>query len=1164
MSKGTPPLPTLPRRYRLWPSAERALLGTGGASTVWRVQDEALGVLVALKVLKNNSPGFLASLEREAVLASRVVHPNVIALHDMGRAPDGSGYLAFALASDGSLLDLAGGPVAWPELLLFTTQMLEALAALHSRGILHLDIKLGNLLLHRTGSRGARELWLADLGVARALHGEDDADKSVIGTVSYMAPERLTGQHNLWCPASDLFSVGAVLYRLLSGELPYPARDPVSALDERDHPPKTVPLRPGMVVPPGLDEVLLPMLEPDFRARYDYAADVIRALKQLPGLPEPDDQEGRTTVFGSPAAPRRAVRPVPNPAGRPEQPPPAGVKPYHRPPAWTEPPLGAVAPPNRRVPQAPALMLHREIQLVGRDTELDMLWRAARTVIRGRRPLLIELCGPEGCGRTRLVSEFVRAMEERGVGEGVRLEYAVRNSPDAGLRGAWRRVLRPGEHRDLYVEDLAGLLARDRGCPLPLAEADAQRVAEWLLPLPGGPPPRRSAVQEMMIEHLVRRSWRGLSTLWLEDADLADENDDCWDIVEQLMGRSAPVLVLVTTRADRPCASLTELRARHHKVARRVHIDPLGPADSESLVQAHLPLEPALAASLARHTAGNPRLVHEVLRHWLRAGMLEEITRPGQPGRSWRLVGGELHIPADAPTLARERLAVVGPELASCTALCALALSEPGCRDDVIRRIDKSGLDRLVVEGLVELQQGVCALQPPALAAVVRESIPPSEQVRLHLALAESWAMDGGEAALLARVGRHLLAAQRPDRAWPLLGQALRALHRSLPVPALLSLASDAARAARAVGAEAAELAVLAAQIRVEATWRAGLSAPEAAAELAALTPELALALDARLHPRPDLLPALGEALRRAGPRGADRAELLLGAALCRAIGLDLDGAVADLLAVLALRPAPEIEAQARLLRARLLAVADPMVAWNESLRVVELSRDHGLLRFEALAWGLAAEPMVFLLRGEEAHQRLRAAVDRLVAHGDRRAAGEVQLHLARSLRAAGRTEPARAALHAAMELREEGEAGYATVALNARPQLAVLQLLEGRGAAPLPLRDPLPAEQLLGRVLHQLVELPGGTHVVRFGEEQTTAHTGDATPIEPSAMGELLALGVDGLFLARCLLERLDAADRRAEALPLVGGLREACRAAGVELAEADALLERMRRATA
>ena len=109
MTTRSPP-PVLPDRYRLWPDADRAFLGSGGAATVWRVQDQDLGVLVALKVLKDTRPGFLAKMEREAVLASRVVHPNVVAVHDIGRTPDQKGYLAFALASDGTMLDVASQP----------------------------------------------------------------------------------------------------------------------------------------------------------------------------------------------------------------------------------------------------------------------------------------------------------------------------------------------------------------------------------------------------------------------------------------------------------------------------------------------------------------------------------------------------------------------------------------------------------------------------------------------------------------------------------------------------------------------------------------------------------------------------------------------------------------------------------------------------------------------------------------------------------------------------------------------------------------------------------------------------------------------------------------------------------------------------------------------
>jgi hypothetical protein len=84
--------PLLPDRYVPWPAPDRALLGRGGASEVWRAQDRELGVLVALKVLRAEGARLAGRLEREAMLAASVVHPNVIALHDMGRTPEALPY----------------------------------------------------------------------------------------------------------------------------------------------------------------------------------------------------------------------------------------------------------------------------------------------------------------------------------------------------------------------------------------------------------------------------------------------------------------------------------------------------------------------------------------------------------------------------------------------------------------------------------------------------------------------------------------------------------------------------------------------------------------------------------------------------------------------------------------------------------------------------------------------------------------------------------------------------------------------------------------------------------------------------------------------------------------------------------------------------------------
>ena len=123
---------------------------------------------------------------------------------------------------------------------------------------------------------------------------------------------------------------------------------------------------------------------------------------------------------------------------------------------------------------------------------------------------------------------------------------------------------------------------------------------------------------------------------------------------------------------------------------------------------------------------------------------------------------------------------------------------------------------------------------------------------------------------------------------------------------------------------------------------------------------------------------------------------------------LDVEPALADLREALAATADPALANEARLLRARLLRASDPVVAWNECLRTIEVARDHGLLRHEVLAWGLIGEELVALGHTEEALERLRSGIDRLLAQGERRAAQDARLALVRVQCAAGRMADAR------------------------------------------------------------------------------------------------------------------------------------------------------------
>jgi tetratricopeptide (TPR) repeat protein len=262
-----------------------------------------------------------------------------------------------------------------------------------------------------------------------------------------------------------------------------------------------------------------------------------------------------------------------------------------------------------------------------------------------------------------------------------------------------------------------------------------------------------------------------------------------------------------------------------------------------------------------------------------------------------------------------------------------------------------------------------------------------------------------------------------------------------------------------------------------------------------------------------------------------------------------VDGALEHLLDALSLRPDPEVECRARLLRARLLQPIEPMVSWHEALRVVELGRDHGLIRHEVLAWGVAGEAMVMLGRADEAVERLRAGLARLEAHGEVRMASEARLQLGAAQRAAGRDRAAAESWRAALDAPPPA---LGTTALDARAHLGVLAVLSvdpeslaALSPMPLPLEPAARAAwSLLGGLMALMDDDP------------------DAAAPSAAAVASAVALGVPGLFLARVAVAELERAGRAAEAAPLDAALREVCRRDGVDLRAADPWFDRYLRA--
>jgi eukaryotic-like serine/threonine-protein kinase len=258
-------------------------LGSGGMADVWCADDQELGRRVALKVLSGRlaeDDSFRERFRREASAAAGLQHPNVVSIYDRGEW-DGTPYIAMEFVSGRTLKQLVveEGPLPPDRAIDLTTQVLRALRYAHKHGIVHRDIKPQNVILDEEGAAK-----VADFGIAHAGPSDMTEPGSVVGTAQYISPEQAQGQPV--SPRSDLYSVGVVLYELLTGRPPFQAESPVTvALMQVSEPP--VPpsqLQPG--ISPALEAVVLRAMAKDPERRYPDADAFIAALQAARRAPD--------------------------------------------------------------------------------------------------------------------------------------------------------------------------------------------------------------------------------------------------------------------------------------------------------------------------------------------------------------------------------------------------------------------------------------------------------------------------------------------------------------------------------------------------------------------------------------------------------------------------------------------------------------------------------------------------------------------------------------------------------------------------------------------------------------------------------------------------------------------------------------------------------------
>lgn len=248
-------------------------------ATVYLARDRRLDRRVALKVMHAHladSPDFVARFRREARAAARLSNPGVVAVYDQGTV-DGLAYLVMELVEGSNLrVLLASGPVSVKEALELTAQILHPLGAAHRAGLIHRDVKPENVLLPADGSVAK----VADFGLARAItEATQTTTGNILGTVAYLAPELIT--KGVATPRADVFSVGVILYELLTGVQPFTADSPIQVAYRTVH--EDVPA-PSLLVPglaPGVDELAAAMTRRESSSRLADADAALAAVREV-------------------------------------------------------------------------------------------------------------------------------------------------------------------------------------------------------------------------------------------------------------------------------------------------------------------------------------------------------------------------------------------------------------------------------------------------------------------------------------------------------------------------------------------------------------------------------------------------------------------------------------------------------------------------------------------------------------------------------------------------------------------------------------------------------------------------------------------------------------------------------------------------------------------
>jgi eukaryotic-like serine/threonine-protein kinase len=355
-----PPAPAAPKDPYLGKTLNNRYLiedklGEGGFGAVYKAKQVQIGRQVALKLLHPDTardPNLVARFRREGAVACSLRDAHTITTYDFDQTPEGVLYIAMELLTGRSLHDIfhAEAPLHWMRVAKILEQMCSSLGEAHTQGIVHRDLKPENIYLEKRPG-DPEFVKILDFGIAKIVSGEIGgqspqltASGQTLGTLEYMSPEQLMGKQ--LDGRSDVYAMGVLGYELLTGRLPFPdAVGPAALiaaqLKKTPEPPSQA--KPQAQIPPGVDQLILKMLEKDKNKRHANVDEVAENCKQLLVTSGAVQPSGASGALAAPAPVSfRAPTPQPGPGPAVSQPvaaaPPPSLQPA--PPPRVPPPTG--------------------------------------------------------------------------------------------------------------------------------------------------------------------------------------------------------------------------------------------------------------------------------------------------------------------------------------------------------------------------------------------------------------------------------------------------------------------------------------------------------------------------------------------------------------------------------------------------------------------------------------------------------------------------------------------------------------------------------------------------------------------------------------------------------------------------------------------------------